>query len=424
MIYQDEGTEYFAIIRQLETSIPWKVIGSLPVKTLYMETTTLLKFIIMIAVILVALGIIITFIIISRLLSRVEQINEKMECIGEGDLTVQASCTSGDEIGEMSIHFNEMVKKIKNLMGMSQHTCENLLVGLGELQEASSSYGEISKVMQMSIEGVEENAISQAQETSTMTKQFEVLSQAMEEISICIKKLQELFLSTQETNEFGLKVVNELFVTTQEAKQSSKKVKEAVNEINLSSFEIDGIVDTITDISKQTNLLALNASIEAARAGESGKGFAVVAEEVRKLAESSAKSASEIRELIDGVKEKTQGAVYEMEESSKKTEHQAVAVQDTQEVFEKLNEDIIQLTKEVKGIDGLNNHMIGMKTEIEKIIDTLSDKAESNAAATCEMSDKTKEQVRIMNELNQGVTHLAEGAKKLQREIKQFKTEK
>ncbi len=77
------------------------------------------------------------------------------------------------------------------------------------------------------------------------------------------------------------------------------------------------MADFIGDVARQTNLLALNASIEAARAGEYGKGFAVVAEEVRKLADGSAKSASDINEMIENLREESHQVHEVIVESSR-----------------------------------------------------------------------------------------------------------
>src|SRR5690606_18834445 len=111
----------------------------------------------------------------------------------------------------------------------------------------------------------------------------------------------------------GNEVIQQVIDQMQLINESVNQIDETIQGLNENSNRISDIVDFITAIAEQTNLLALNAAIEAARAGEHGKGFAVVAGEVKKLAEQSAHSASEIYKLINHIQSNSNDSLLVME---------------------------------------------------------------------------------------------------------------
>ena len=142
----------------------------------------------------------------------------------------------------------------------------------------------------------------------------------------------------------GSRQIEQTLAVMGEIDAAVAQLREEIGDLDQQSHRIRSIVDMITDIAEQTNLLALNAAIEAARAGEQGRGFAVVAEEVRKLAEVSAAAASEITELIGGMRRSVQETVAKSEDSSSKVAQGRAAAAASGQMFAEVQQVISELS--------------------------------------------------------------------------------
>ncbi len=182
--------------------------------------------------------------------------------VAEGDLTENVQVNSRDEIGVLLTHVDDMVERLRGVVGDALAAADNVSSGS---QELSSSSEQLSQ-------GATEQA-SSAEEASA----------SMEEMAANIKQNADNAAQTEKI-----------------ARQSSKDAEasgEAVGRAVVAMRTIAQKISIVQEIARQTDLLALNAAVEAARAGEHGKGFAVVASEVRKLAERSQAAAAEISSL-------------------------------------------------------------------------------------------------------------------------------
>ncbi len=197
-------------------------------------------------------------------------IGNALQRLAEGDLTFRLDTPFASDFEGLRANFNAAIAQLTETMRAVSHAAGSID---GGTQELSTSANDLSKRTEQQAAALEETAAALDEITSN--------------VGSSTKRTAEARTKAEQANE--------------SARRSGAIMKDAVSamqRIEKSSAEIGNIISVIDEIAFQTNLLALNAGVEAARAGEAGKGFAVVAQEVRELAQRSAKAAKEIKELI------------------------------------------------------------------------------------------------------------------------------
>ena len=227
------------------------------------------------------------------MLAGLRQIRDRMQDIAKGgsDLSVRLNIASDDEIGQTATAFNRFLEQLGNMFGSLRDEANNLAEGVERLNHVIDTIA--SESMQLS-------------ETASAN------AAAIEEITVAVSHIadnaHDVDTMMRETEGLSRHSVEDVGAVARDAENSGQQVEELagiLHSLDSRSQEISGIVNVIKGIADQTNLLALNAAIEAARAGEQGRGFAVVADEVRKLAEGTAKATVEIAQMIDAVRAQT-----------------------------------------------------------------------------------------------------------------------
>ena len=313
---------------------------------------------------------------------------------GEGDLTRRLEVRGKDEIGEAASVFNDMMAKFA---GLVRHVGEAAGQVSTAAKELAANAGRVASRSQQQ----NETSIAAAASVEEMASSIASIAKSTEEVH---DQSRESLQRSEEGNRSISSLIGEVGVIENTVTGIAASVEEFVR----STETITHMTRQVKDIADQTNLLALNAAIEAARAGEQGRGFAVVADEVRKLAEKSAGSASEIDAITHTLTQQSEAVQRAIQEG---LVHLTASKGSMETVASVLSQASNSVSRVGQGLDTIADATEEQKRASDKVadnIDTIASMAQENGGAI----EQTAQSARQLEQL----------ADNLQSVVSRFKT--
>lgn len=339
-----------------------------------------------------------------------------------GDITKNVKVSkSDDEIRAVGLAFNYMLDNLRKMVRQIENnfseTNEKVLLISQESRKATEQAENIAKTITEISKGAENSAES-IQNTAESIEDV---------IKIAMEVQTKAKNSEQESNEMldvlqkGRQAISSLITGIEDLALANKESLESVNRLAKNAEQVEQIIHLVGDIANQTNLLALNASIEAARAGEHGRGFAVVAEEVRNLADESAKAVNGISELLNNIQNEVKQVLNQISGQVESVDQEVAKGADTNQMMEDMTAKIYQVAEAVKNISVLVDQQMTSIHNTSIQSQEVSAIAEETSASAEEVAASTQEQASVITNVEEIAVELKELANKLKETITQFK---
>lgn len=341
------------------------------------------------------------------IITPIMELKEVSEKVAEGDLDVEITYESDDELGILANSFRKTCSVLKEIVGDLSYVLENLREGdytvssknetvyvgdfkqiINDLNTMVNKQREALFQINLSVSQVATGSEQVAKGAGDIAEGATEQASAVQELTATTENVSTIAMSSAESAIEATSTVKNAVIEAERGREEVKELIAAMERITETSKEIENIIGEIENIASQTNLLSLNASIEAARAGEAGRGFSVVATEIGKLATDSAQSAVKTREKIG--------------KALKEIQHGSQIVEITTAIMTKNIEDMESFESVVTEIAKASSDQAEMVKQIQAGVEQISAVVQSNSAAaeeTSAISEELSAQAEALNEL-------------------------
>ena len=373
------------------------------------------------------------------ILQPVKAAREAAQRISSGDMDVQIVATGKDEITVLERCLSEMTANVKKSLAISEEKTreaeqstqkaleaaqeaermtdearrarsEGMLSAATHLEIVVTTITSISSELSENIAHAEHGATTQAARTTEAATAVEEMNCTVMEVAKNASATADLSTGMRQRAAQGAEVVFQSVQAIGNVQKDALLLKEEMTKLADHAKAISQIMGVISDIADQTNLLALNAAIEAARAGEAGRGFAVVADEVRKLAEKTMSSTSDVGNAIGAIQKSVDSSIRQVDVTASNVESATTLSQKSGEALREIVEMVDLTVDQVRGIATSSEEQSAATESITQTVTQVSSIAAETAS--------------IMHTSSTAVAALADEAKKLSNMVTELKSAK
>lgn len=341
--------------------------------------------------------------------------------VASGDLTKTTNIDTKDEVGHLAKSMNVMVESLRKLMQDVTNTSQQVAASSEELtasaEQTSRATEEITSAIQTIAEGSELSTASLEESASGL----EEVTIGIQNIADSSNAIAEASSHATEQAKMGGEFVGKTAQQIHAIHRSVNDSGEAIRSLDTRSQEIGEITKVITEIANQTNLLALNAAIEAARAGEHGKGFAVVADEVRKLAEQSQQSSTQISMLINEIQVDMARSNDSINQVKSDVQEGLTIVNKTEDSFKLILDSLDKVGMQIDDMAATAEQMSASAQEVSANVTSSTSMSRDASENSQSVAAATEEQLASMEEISSASNNLSEMAMNLQELVSKFR---
>ncbi len=416
------GKNYF-LMQSVSEVNGSRLVALVPKSVITAGTDSIRSMTVLLVLAAVLVAALLSVVIITSITSNIAHSIKKLNRVSEGDLTEggEGKHIAKNEFGKLHKALYTTIDRMRKLIGTVIESKNAVMASGDYVAQSTEQLSEMIENVSAQMQEINGIIATQNEEISGCNTQMEELSSQIKAVSNSLYGTIDEVTNSRDMIDKGMVIVKDMVTQSNDTVEATKDVQDQVVKLTNKLNAIENFVSDIQEIASQTNLLSLNASIEAARAGEQGRGFSVVAEEIRKLADSSASTATQIQSIIEEIEKYSEGALGKVKEADDIANNQMKSATQTIEAFNQMRGVMETLLENMQGVSGDVSGMNDSRHNTLKSIHRIGESSENTVSATNEVNNFLDKQMESADSLKNETAKLKDRMHELEDAISSFR---